>query len=129
MQAKEVESCAGEKRVNNWQTEKIIIGTLLRGFQQCDNIERGRSVGRWLCQGERGFGRLRVLVVDFDVLLHVGGAGKRAGAVRTGKLLAEVHQVVVGVVHDHLAAEAALAGAGRQLYEDRVVVAVAHGAA
>jgi len=68
-------------------------------------------------------------VVDFDVLLHVGGAGKRAGAVRTGKLLAEVHQVVVGVVHDHLAAQAALASAGRQLYEDRVVVTVAHGAA
>lgn len=82
-------------------------------------IERGRlHGGRRLSQGNWGFGRLRFLVVDFDVLLHVGGSGKRAGAVWTGKLLAEVHQVVVGVVHDHLAAEAALAGASRQLYED-----------
>lgn len=68
-------------------------------------------------------------MVDFDVLLHVGGTGKRAGAVRTGKLLAKMNQVVVGVVHDHLVAEAALAGASRQLNEDRVVVTVAHGTA
>lgn len=40
-----------------------------------------------------------------------------------------MNQVVVGVVHDHLVAEAALAGASRQLNEDRVVVTVAHGTA
>jgi len=67
-------------------------------------------------------------VVDLDVLLHVRGTGEGAGAVGAGELLSEVHQVVVGVVHDHLVAEAALSRARRQLNEDRVVVAVADGA-
>jgi hypothetical protein len=83
--------------------------------------------GARLRQGQGGFWRLLV-VVDLDVLFHVRGAGERAWAVRAGELLAEVHQVVVGVVHDNLVAETAFASAGRQLNEDRVIVAVSDGA-